>query len=93
MYFSDHKWKYILLSQNPVLNDFKFYGTNIPPGTLINNLFWKNVFSAYKDFGNKLSAKEQESFLAEPLYFNPIFQLNKATFFFCKLDRKRCVFC
>ena len=77
-----HKWKNIILSTNPNLPNLRHLGCNLPRQWGRLNDFWKDVFSAYKSFGEKIKCKTQEEVNAEPIFYNGNINIDKKSIFY-----------
>ena len=80
--YSNSKWKYIILSAHPQIQNIDSLGPQFPIIKIKSNNFWINVFQAYADLSNKISIKKCEELLAERIFYNEKFKLDKKTFFY-----------
>jgi hypothetical protein len=69
------KWKSILLEEFPVEIIDK-YGPRVLQREKVTNCFWKDVFSSYRDFYNKVKITNKDEMLAEPLFQNDKFKID-----------------
>jgi hypothetical protein len=69
------KWKTILLNEIPV-DTINMYGPQILLNNYTANPFWKDVFTSYLEFFNKVSIDKTEEFLLEPMFCNDKFKIN-----------------
>ena len=77
--YEDKKWYTILLAECPDIEKHKSFG----PQYLCNlnsNPFWRDVFIAYSHFYDKVQLSKSQELLAEPLFWNSKFKINKQTF-------------
>ena len=76
-----HKWKKIILSQHPELDNIKLCG----PDAFLNrttNPFWSDFFKAFSRLNNVTDPTSPDEFLAEPLFDNSKFKIGGKTFRF-----------
>ncbi|XP_076453470.1 uncharacterized protein LOC143288729 [Babylonia areolata] len=72
-----HKWKNIAMANFPVLNDIHKYGPEITLSFAQTNIFWTDVFNAYKEFFYKIDCNTSAELLAEPVFYNRRIQIGK----------------
>ena len=74
---TNHKWKGIATFICPGINDIQKYGPEIMTIPLRQNLFWKEVFDAYKQFFYKVKSKNSNELLAEQVFYNKRIQIGE----------------
>lgn len=75
------KWKFVLNKKIPEIANIGKYGADLLSRTNINP-FWNDVFKAYTHLNMKYTPNTPEELLAEPLFLNKNFKINKETFTF-----------
>jgi len=82
LFLSNHKWKSIICSLFPRAEHLHCLGSF--PHTRVKNLntFWKNVFDAYADFGQRIDIITPSQFLSEPIFCNHNILVDKKCIFF-----------
>ena len=75
------KWKSILKKQIPEIETLNEFGSTVLKNKNVNP-FWKDVFKSYEELYVKHKPNTSEELLAEPLFFNEHFKIDKNTFKF-----------
>ena len=76
-----NKWKAILKEKVPDLEHFEKYGSGLLKKKKVNP-FWHDVFESYNNLSIKCIPEKSEDLLAEPLFSNNNFKIDKKTFSF-----------
>jgi hypothetical protein len=69
------KWKSILLDNYPV-DLISHYGPRVLHNMNMSNRFWKDVFSSYVEYYNKVIINSGDEALSEPLFQNDKFKID-----------------
>ena len=72
-----NKWRSIIESMFPILNQIEKYGPEIIETSQRYNTFWAEVLEAYKQFFYKVVSKNSTQLLAEPVFYNNKIQIGK----------------
>ena len=81
------KWMALLTNACPDINLAKFFGAGYFKRKNLNP-FWRDVLDAYHVLHEKIEIMDTESLLAEPLFFNDRFTINKQWMNFPEWKRK-----
>ena len=77
---SHHKWKNILIEDFRDIEKLELYGPEIVSKYKSGNLFWQEVFQAYKDFFYKVKVNKLEDILSEPICYNERIKIGSSVF-------------
>ena len=78
---NEKKWKTILMKQAPEIENINKFGASILKNKKVNP-FWNDVFKSYEDLHVKHKPNTSEELLAEPLFLNEHFKIDKKSFYF-----------
>ena len=87
LFTKDTKWKTILVTLCPEVNDLKYYGSKKCLCSRCNS-FWKDVFKAYDKLSTQIDLGNNEEIAAEPIFYDDKFQINRTYFCFKSWSRK-----
>ena len=79
---SDHKWKGLITSTYPKVLLLEQLGSSLPTQEKNFNMFWINVFKAYREFGKHMQVENSEELVADPIFCNDNILVGNKTFFF-----------
>ena len=78
---SPPKWSAICLNQCPEIRRFKDFGSEFLVDKF-RNPFWKDVYESYYSLDRKINLETAEDLLAEPLFHNHRFKIQKKSFYY-----------